>query len=48
MVDGLSIMMYFLVNVVGLIVSIYAVGYMKDDVRVDWSFAASSLSPPRC
>jgi len=42
-VDGLSIMMYFLVNVVGLIVFIYAVGYMKDDVRVEWFFAAFSL-----
>ncbi|MGH8947614.1 MAG: proton-conducting transporter membrane subunit, partial [Acidimicrobiia bacterium] len=42
-VDGLSIMMYFLVSVVGLIVFIYAVGYMKDDVRVDWFFAAFSL-----
>ena len=42
-VDGLSIMMFFLVSVVGLIVFIYAVGYMKGDVRVDWFFAAFSL-----
>ncbi len=42
-VDGLSIMMYFLVSVVGLLVFIYAVGYMHDDVRVDWFFAAFSL-----
>jgi NADH-quinone oxidoreductase subunit L len=42
-VDGLSIMMFFLVNVVGLLVFIYAVGYMRDDVRVDWFFAAFSL-----
>ncbi len=42
-VDGLSIMMYFLVSVVGLIVFIYAAGYMKGDVRVDWFFAAFSL-----
>jgi NADH-quinone oxidoreductase subunit L len=42
-VDGLSIMMYFLVSVVGLIVFIYAVGYMKGDVRVAWFFAAFSL-----
>ncbi len=42
-VDGLSIMMYFLVNVVGLLVFIYAVGYMHGDVRVDWFFAAFSL-----
>jgi len=42
-VDGLSIMMFFLVNFVGLLVFIYALGYMKDDVRVDWFFAAFSL-----
>ncbi|MGH8951477.1 MAG: NADH-quinone oxidoreductase subunit L [Acidimicrobiia bacterium] len=42
-VDGLSIMMYFLVNVVGLLVFIYAVGYMRGDVRVPWFFAAFSL-----
>ena len=42
-VDGLSIMMFFLVNVVGLLVFIYAVGYMHGDVRVPWFFAAFSL-----
>ena len=42
-VDGLSILMFFLVNFVGLLVFIYAIGYMKDDVRVDWFFAAFSL-----
>jgi NADH-quinone oxidoreductase subunit L len=42
-VDGLSIMMFFLVSVVGLIVFIYAVGYMHGDVRVTWFFAAFSL-----
>jgi NADH-quinone oxidoreductase subunit L len=42
-VDGLSIMMYFLINVVGLLVFIYAVGYMRGDVRVPWFFAAFSL-----
>jgi NADH-quinone oxidoreductase subunit L len=42
-VDGLSIMMFFLVNFVGLLVFIYALGYMKDDVRVPWFFAAFSL-----
>ena len=36
-VDGLSIMMFFLVDVVGLLVFIYAVGYMQGDVRVDCS-----------
>ena len=42
-VDGLSIMMYFLVNLVGLLVFIYALGYMHGDVRVPWFFAAFSL-----
>jgi NADH-quinone oxidoreductase subunit L len=41
--DGLSIMMFFLVNLVGLVVFIYAVGYMHGDRRVDWFFAAFSL-----
>ena len=43
MVDGLSIMMFFLVNLVGLLVFIYAVGYMHGDIRVPWFFAAFSL-----
>ncbi|HEU4321337.1 MAG TPA: NADH-quinone oxidoreductase subunit L [Acidimicrobiia bacterium] len=43
MLDGLSIMMYFLVNFVGLLVFIYALGYMHGDVRVHWFFAAFSL-----
>jgi NADH-quinone oxidoreductase subunit L len=42
-VDGLSIMMYFLVNLVGLLVFVYALGYMHGDVRVPWFFAAFSL-----
>lgn len=42
-VDGLSIMMYFVVSFVGLLVFIYAVGYMKGDVRVTWFFASLSL-----
>lgn len=42
-VDGLSIMMYFLVNVVGLLVFIYALGYMKGDVRVNNFFASFSI-----
>jgi NADH-quinone oxidoreductase subunit L len=41
--DGLAIIMYFLVNFVGLLVFIYAIGYMKGDVRVPWFFAAFSL-----
>ena len=43
MVDGLSIMMYFLVNFVGLLIFVYALGYMHGDVRVPWFFAAFSL-----
>ncbi len=43
MVDGLSIMMYFVVSFVGLLVFIYAVGYMHGDRRVPWFFAAFSL-----
>ncbi len=42
-VDGLSILMYFLVSFIGLVVFIYAVGYMKGDRRVPWFFAAFSL-----
>ena len=42
-VDGLSIMMYFIVSFVGLLVFIYAVGYMKGDVRVPFFFASLSL-----
>ena len=42
-VDGLSIMMYWLVAFVSLLVFIYAVGYMHGDVRVTWFFASLSL-----
>ncbi|HEX6945758.1 MAG TPA: NADH-quinone oxidoreductase subunit L [Acidimicrobiia bacterium] len=42
-IDGLAVMMYFLINVVGLIVFIYALGYMHGDRRVPWFFAAFSL-----
>ena len=42
-VDGLSIMMYWLVALVGLLVFIYAVGYMHGEVRVTWFFAAFTL-----
>jgi NADH-quinone oxidoreductase subunit L len=42
-VDGLSSMMYFLVNGVGLAVFVYALGYMEGDRRVPWFFAAFSL-----
>ena len=42
-VDGLSIMMYWVVAFVGLLVFIYAVGYMHGDVRVTWFFASFSI-----
>jgi len=42
-VDGLSTMMFFVVTTVSLLVFIYAVGYMKGDVRVTFFFAALSL-----
>ncbi len=43
MVDGLSIMMYFLVGVVGALVFMYAKGYMKGDVRYTWFFTSFTL-----
>lgn len=43
MVDGLSIMMYFLVGVVGFLVFTYAKGYMKGDIRFTWFFVSFSL-----
>ena len=42
-VDGLSIMMYFLVGVVGFLVFTYAKGYMEGDVRFTWFFVSFSL-----
>jgi NADH-quinone oxidoreductase subunit L len=42
-VDGLSIMMYAVVGVVGLAVFTYAKGYMKGDPRYTWFFAAFTL-----
>ncbi|MFW2338678.1 MAG: NADH-quinone oxidoreductase subunit L, partial [Acidimicrobiia bacterium] len=42
-VDGLSIMMYFVVSFVGLVIFIYAVGYMEGDVRVTWFFASFTI-----
>jgi NADH-quinone oxidoreductase subunit L len=41
--DGLSILMYFLVNFVGLVVFVYAIGYMHGERRIPWFFAAFSL-----
>ncbi len=42
-VDGLSIMMYWVVAFVGFLVFVYAHGYMKGDIRVPWFFASLSL-----
>ncbi|HHC07578.1 MAG TPA: NADH-quinone oxidoreductase subunit L [Actinobacteria bacterium] len=42
-VDGLSIMMYFLVGVVGFLVFVYAKGYMEGDIRFTWFFASFTL-----
>ena len=42
-VDGLSIMMYFLVGVVGTLVFTYAKSYMDGDVRFTWFFASFTL-----
>ncbi len=43
MVDGLSIMMYFVVGVVGVLVFTYAKGYMEGDIRYTWFFASFAL-----
>ena len=42
-VDGLSIMMFFVVGTVSLLVFIYAVGYMKDDIRYTFFFTSLTL-----
>jgi NADH-quinone oxidoreductase subunit L len=42
-VDGLSIMMFAVVGVVGLAVFTYAKGYMEGDVRFTWFFASFTL-----
>jgi len=43
MVDGLSIMMYVVVGVVGFLVFTYAKGYMEGDIRYTWFFASFAL-----
>ena len=43
MVDGLSIMMYFVVGVVGFLIFWYARSYMEDDIRYTWFFASFTL-----
>jgi NADH-quinone oxidoreductase subunit L len=42
-VDGLSIMMFFLVGLVGFLVFVYANGYMRGDARYTWFFSAFTL-----
>jgi NADH-quinone oxidoreductase subunit L len=42
-VDGLSIMMYFLVGIVGLLVFTYAKGYLEGEDRFTWFFASFTL-----
>jgi NADH-quinone oxidoreductase subunit L len=42
-VDGLSIMMYAVVGVVGLAVFTYAKGYMEGDIRFTWFFASFTM-----
>ncbi len=42
-VDGLSIMMFFVVGTVSLLVFIYAVGYMKNDIRYTFFFTSLTL-----
>ncbi len=41
--DGLSTMMYFVVGTVGLLVFIYALGYMRGEIRTTFFFASFSL-----
>jgi NADH-quinone oxidoreductase subunit L len=42
-VDGLAAMMFVVVTTVSLLVHIYSVGYMKEEPRFTWYFAALSL-----
>ena len=42
-VDGLSIMMFFLVGIVGFLIFVYANGYMRGDPRYTWFFASFTL-----
>lgn len=47
-VDGLSIMMYFLVGVVGFLVFVYANGYMRATCATRGSSPRSHYSPAGC
>lgn len=42
-IDGLAVMMLFVVTLISLLVHIYSTAYMKDDVRFTWFYAALSL-----
>ncbi len=42
-IDGLTSVMFFVVTFVSLMVQIYSVGYMKEEVRYTWFFAALNL-----
>jgi NADH-quinone oxidoreductase subunit L len=42
-IDGLTAVMFVVVSLVSLMVQIYSVGYMKDDIRYTWFFAALNL-----
>jgi len=42
-IDGLAVMMMFIVTIISLLVQIYSTGYMHGDRRYTWFFAALSL-----
>src|SRR6266545_37014 len=42
-IDGLAVMMMFVVTIISLLVQIYSTGYMHGDRRYTWFFAALSL-----
>jgi NADH-quinone oxidoreductase subunit L len=42
-VDGLTVMMMFVVTIISLLVQIYSTGYMRGDHRYTWFFACLSL-----
>ena len=42
-VDGLTVMMLFVVTIISLLVQIYSTAYMRGDRRYTWYFAALSL-----
>ena len=42
-VDGLTVMMMFVVTLISLLVQVYSTAYMHDDRRYTWFFAALSL-----